>query len=66
MIREFWHNNEIKTDWMQTKSEEGPDDGISSKPPSYGALDLIRTPNMAKKTCIITFIWYSFFLYDLE
>lgn len=27
---------------------------------TFGALDLVKTPNMARKTTVITFIWYIF------
>lgn len=30
----------------------------SRSQPTYGALDLVKTPNMARKTAIVTFIWY--------
>lgn len=25
----------------------------------YGVLDLLRTPNLRRKTCIVTFIWFT-------
>ncbi|CAL4171622.1 unnamed protein product, partial [Meganyctiphanes norvegica] len=31
----------------------------NNKPKSYGVLDLFKTPNLCRKTCIITFIWFT-------
>lgn len=43
---------------------DGGDSGLNDKQnneqvkqQTFGVLDLIRTPNMARKTSIITFIW---------
>lgn len=43
---------------FKVKVGENEEPAVEQAPPSYGALDLIRTPNMAKKTTIVTFIWY--------
>jgi len=45
--------------FIPEKSSTDESQEENTKPPSYGALDLIRTPNMAKKTSIITFIWFT-------
>jgi OCT family organic cation transporter-like MFS transporter 4/5 len=49
---------------LKTQTEETGDDTDSNHShPTYGALDLVKTPNMARKTAIITFIWYTFIAY---
>lgn len=35
------------------------DKGINTEEYKYGALDLVRTPNLRMKTIIITFIWFA-------
>ncbi|XP_032777660.2 beta-alanine transporter [Daphnia magna] len=45
---------------FKTNVEESGDDMDSSRSqPTYGALDLVKTPNMARKTAIVTFIWFT-------
>ena len=34
-----------------------PDSGVPEQERTYGVLDLVRTPNLRRKTLIITFIW---------
>jgi len=46
-----------KEDVENVEGEHSSAKSVRVQAPSYGVLDLIKTPNMARKTTVVTFIW---------